>query len=248
MELIEAQNTFAMRLYNWSERDLFRELQEDCPLLSLVGLNNRMVAGFVSWNKTLSSQDRLQLAKAKTLLAHRNARQIKEAAISDEIKYWADLCYKQTTLHEEHLPPLLTADRNSPTFRPIDPKHCLDKLIRTLPSEAGNVSREKSAVRWVRKFGDWKFVSVFTFQRRSRNLDCTFQFVRRDDGFRYPIPEAGPELFPRNFFAFYGLHNHTVVAVESEADSEPMARAMAKLAGHVFSHAEPLFGGLGLND
>jgi hypothetical protein len=48
MDLTEAQNTFALRLYEWSQHDFLRELEAGCPLLSLIGQHNRRIGGLVS--------------------------------------------------------------------------------------------------------------------------------------------------------------------------------------------------------
>jgi hypothetical protein len=93
---------------------------------------------------------------------------------------------------------------------------------------------------------DWKVITEFTFQRRARDLDYTFIFVRRDDQHKYPVPQAGPELIPRSLFLCYGIYTHTVVSVESEADSEPMAHAMTRLAEHFVTRTSPLFVELGI--
>ena len=49
MQITKAENLFATRLYDWSFRDLVRELEEGCPLLCTIGLNNRSIAAFVAW-------------------------------------------------------------------------------------------------------------------------------------------------------------------------------------------------------
>ena len=248
MNLTEAQNTFALRLYEWSQRDFIRELRTGCPLLSLVGLNNRRIAALVAWSQTLSPVEQIRLAKALTMLCHDNARQLNGETITPEIQTWRDVEHIQTTNYMESLPPLASADRSLPTFRPIDFDRCLDTLCVSLsPTILGKPSRRKSLVRCLRKFGDWKLITEFTIERRHRNLYCTFQFVRKDDTSVIPTPEIGPKPFPRSLFLFYGVYNRTVVAVESQSDSEPMSKALVKLAEHFVAQADPLFAGLGID-
>lgn len=248
MNLSDAHNVFAIRLYEWSQHDLLRELEADCPLLSLVGLNNRRVAAFVEWNKTLSTDQRLALSKSLTALCHENARRLKGETITETIERWKDIEYRQTSHYMGILPPLKTSDRTLPTFRPIDPDACLYCLSTFVsPAVLGEPSRRKSMVRCARKIGDWKLITDFTFERRAKNLCCTFQFVRRDNKSEVPPVENGPHPFPRSLFLFYGVYNRTVVGAESQADSEPMARGMVKLAEHFVAQADPLFAGLGID-
>jgi len=248
MNLTEAQNAFALRLYEWSQKDLFRELETDCPLLTLIGQNNRRIGGLVSWNKTLSSDERQRLVKALTTLCHSNARQLKGEGISAEIDYWKQLEYKQTTIHMDKLPPVITSDRTLPTFRPVDVDGCLDILLGSLSPILGKASRRRSSVRCMHKVGDWKVITDFTYERWRRNLTCVHQFIRKDDKSKLPTPEIGPKPFPRSLLLMWGVYNRTVVAVESHTDGESMAKAIPKLAEHFAAQADPLFTGLGIND
>ena len=246
MNLIEAQNAFAVRLYEWSQHDLLRELDTGCPLLSLIGQHNRRMGGLVSWNKTLSSVERKRLAIALTLLAHENARHLKQEGISGEVDWWKEQKYIQTTIHMDKLPPLRTSDKSLPTFQPLDVEGCLDILIGSLSPVLGKASRRRSSIRCLRPIGDWKIITEFTYERWRKNLTCVHQFIRKDDKTKIPTPEIGPQPFPRSLLLMWGVYNRTLVGVESRADSEPMAKAMAKFAEHFVSQAEPLFSGLGI--
>jgi len=237
MNLVEAQNAFAVRLYEWSFRDFARELHSDCPLLSMVGLNNRDVTGFVSWVKTLGPVERQALASARVRYAHEYAARLKgEALTEDEAKRWNELVYEQRAIHRHRLPPLASDDRSLPAFRPA----------ASVSPVLGKPSRRRSSIRCTRKFGDWKIITEFTFLRRDQDLRFDYQFVRKDGA-----PIIGHSLAPfpphRTLFFFYGVWD-TSVAVPSHQDSEPMAKVMAKLAEYFVSQAEPLFAGLGVHD
>jgi len=245
MNLNEAQNTFAVRLYEWSLRDFLRELESGCPLMSMVGLNNYHVAGFVAWTKTLSLADRQALANALVRYAHEHAASLKgEALTEQEAKRWNKPFYEQSTIHMHQLPPLTSADRTLPTFQPVNPDHCLDALAASISPVLGKPRRRRSSVHCTRKFGGWKIATEFTFLRRDENLRFEYQFVRKDGA---PIIGHSCVPFPphRTLFFFYGV-SMTSVVVPSEQDSEPMAKVMAKLAEYFVSQAEPLFEGLGL--
>lgn len=245
MDLTTAQNRFAVRLYEWSQRDFIRELQEGCPLVSLLGLNNRRMAAFVTWNETLSSAERKAMAIALTRSCHENAARLKGEISSDAETKWNQTFYERTTGFMEQLPPLETANRNNSDYRPVNPDACLDTLLQSLSPVMGKVSRQKSKVICKRQVGDWKIVTEFTFSRRDEMLFFEYQFIRKDG---VPIrghPAQGP--FPRTMLLFYGLYNSSV-SVPSAADSEPMAKAIAKLAEYFVSQADPLFEGLGVND
>jgi len=247
MELAEAQNAFALRLYDWSKNDFHRELEAGCPLLFLIGQNNRRIGGFVAWNKTLSSGERHSLANALTMLSHDNARCLKGEVIGEEIKYWKEQEYNQTTLHMNNLPPLKSSDKSLPTFRPVDVDGCLNILADSIPLILGKVSRRRSSVRCLRIVGDWKIITEFTYERWRKNLICVHQFIRDDDKSKIPTPEIGPKPFPRSLLLFWGVYNRTVVSVESQTDSESMAKAMVKFAEHFVSQADPLFSGLDIH-
>src|SRR6266568_8095103 len=112
MDHRKAQDLFAVRLYDWSFRDFVRELEEGCPLLSTLGLNNRRVAAFVAWNETLCLKERHRLAKALTRRCHENAARLKGEVITDEDKNWYQTSHERTTFQMHQLPPLATADRS----------------------------------------------------------------------------------------------------------------------------------------
>ncbi len=246
MDLTTAQNRFAMRLYDWSQRDFIRELQEGCPLLSLLGLNNRYVAAFVAWNDTLSSTQQKALAIALTRYCHENAMRLKGEILSEVEEKWRQTVYEQTFHFKEYLPPLVTADRNRPEYQPVDPDACLDTLTKSLSPLMGRISRRKSKVLCTRVIADWKIVTDFTFLRRDKMLFFEYQFIRKDGvPIKYGHPAQGP--FPRTMLLFYGLSNSSVL-VPSNTDSEPMAKALAKLAEYFVTQAGPLFDGLGIND
>src|SRR4051812_5000013 len=95
MDLETAQNTFAVRLYEWSQRDFVRELEEGCPLISSLGLNQRWMAAFVEWNETLSSPERKALVIALTRLCHENAARLKGEVPSAADKHWNQMSYEQ---------------------------------------------------------------------------------------------------------------------------------------------------------
>jgi hypothetical protein len=246
MDLATAQDTFAVRLYEWSRRDFLRELQEGCPLMSTLGLNNRHVAAFVAWNETLSSSERRALALALTRRFHENAVRLKAEVLSEADKAWGRVVYEQTFLFMEKLPPLPTAERVDPDFKPVNPGRCLDTLTECLSPEMGRRRRLRSGVVCTRKLGEWKIVTEFTFLRRNTELSFVYQFIRKDgDRVTEPHPAQGP--FPRTMLLFYGISNSSVT-VPSEKDSDPMANAIAKLAEYFVVRAEPLFAGLGAND
>ena len=244
MNLKEAQDTFAVRLYRWSLRDFLREINEGCPLLSLVGLNDRLVAAFVSWVKAMSQADREIVAQALPRLAHEHATALLGEALSEkERHFWNMKSHREKELRMHELPPLTTGDQSLPGFRPVNPDRCLDALVSCLAPVLGRVSRRKSAVFATRKVGDWKIITEFTFRRGDRELFFEYQFVRKD-GTRF-IGLGGP--FPRTLFRFYGVST-TMVRVPSEADSSPMAGVIATLAEYFVSQADPLFVGLGMDD
>ena len=244
MELRQAQDTFALRLYEWSQSDFLRELETGCTLLSMIGQNNRRIGGFVSWNKMLSSSERRKLAQALTISSHNNARRLKGEVINEEVNYWKEQKHNQTTVYMDKLPPLTTSDTSLPTFRPVDVDACISILTDSLSPVLGKVSKRRSAVRCWRMVGDWKIVTDFTYERWHRNLTCMHQFIRKDDKSGIPKPEDGPGSCPRSLLFCWGVYNRTVVAVESQQDSEPMAKAMATFAEHFVLQAPALFSGL----
>jgi hypothetical protein len=246
MDLIRAQNTFAVRLYEWSQRDFIRELEEGCPLMSLLGLNNRTVASFVAWNETLSSAQRKKLAIALTRRFHENAAELRGEVLTEEDKAWNQAFYEETTAFMERLPPLPTAERVDPDFRPVKPENCLDALEENLSPVLGRRSRRRSKIICTQVFSEWKIVTDFTFLRKETHLSFVYQFIRKDGGpISNPHPAQGP--FPRTTLLFYGVSNSSV-NVPSEKDSVPMAKAMAKLAEYFVAQADPLFAGLGIGD
>jgi hypothetical protein len=248
MHLKEAQDKLAVRLYEWSLQDCRRELTSDCPFLSLVGLNDRYVAGFVEWVKTLSLAERQALANARVRYAHEYAASLKgEALPNEEAKQWNKLVYEQSSIREQCAPPLVSADRRLPTFRPINPDHCLDAVIASASSVLGKVSRRgRSSVHCSRQIGDWKLVTDFIFIRRDEYLQIDHQFVRKDGT---PVIGHNKVPFPphRSLFFFWGLTG-TMVSVPSEQDGRKMAKVMPTLAEYFVSQAEPFFAGLGLLD
>jgi|GEM_PF-6680170 len=242
MNLIEAQNRFALRLYDWSLQDFNRELESGCPLLSMVGLNDRSIMGFISWIKTLSLDERLEAASTFVRLAHEYAAELRGENGSERDKYWKRAFYEGVTIHRHKVPPLTSAI--APTFIPVNPDHCLDVLAASLNPVMGRISRSRSRIVTKKYFGDWKLETIFIFSRIHRDLRFEYQFVRKDG---QPVREVGIRSFPRTLFLFYGIPG-TSVEVPSHADSEPMARVMAKLAEYFIWQAEPLFEGLGIND
>ena len=249
MNLDLALNALSVRLCDWSQARFYNEMACGCPLLSLVGLNNRRIAAFVVWSQTLSKDEQREFADSLVLFEHWYASQYRKIAITEKMRYWRKQIYEQTSARMPHLPPLATSDTAAASYRHIDPNACLDHVVRLSPPIFGKVVRSKSAVKCVHVIGDWKFITHFTFQRRAKDLDCTFQFIRKDDKHNYVVPELpGKDMFPRNIFSLFGVYNHTVVAVESEADAEPMAKALVKLAECLAEDAASLFSGLGIDD
>jgi hypothetical protein len=244
MNLNDAISTFAVRLYQWSKRDFLRELESDCPLMSLIGLNNRTVAGYVSWNRTLSAEDRQALVTALCRRSHANAAQIMGEVLTPQDNYWLRKSNTEAELCAYHLPPLTTADRRLPTFVPVDPDQCLDTLVACISPIMGKIGRRRSSVRCTRKVGEWKVVTELTFLRRDQELFFEYQFIRKDGA---PFRSLGPGPFPRTLLMFYGIYA-TLARVPSEADSGPMAEVMARLAEYFVSQADPLFVGLGIDD
>lgn len=247
MDLTTAQNIFAVRLYEWSQLDFIRELEEGCPLLSTLGLNNRSMAAFVLWNETLSSQQRKALAIALTRRCHENARKLKGEVLTEFDKEWQQIRYEQITRYrDEEIPALKSADKSRPGFRPVNPDECLDSLVGYLSPIMGKPSRKKSKVICTRKLDEWRIVTEFTFLRRDQFLQFEYQFIRKDGvPLKYAHPAQGP--FPRTLLFFYGLSFSTVM-VPSADDSEPMAKVTAKLAEYFVAQADPLFEGLGVRD
>lgn len=84
MDLKEAQDTFAVRLYEWSLRDFRREMASGCPLLSMVGLTNRPVAAFVTWARGLVPGERQTLANALVRKARAHAAGLRGETLSPE--------------------------------------------------------------------------------------------------------------------------------------------------------------------
>jgi hypothetical protein len=244
MELAKALDQFAVRLMEWSLQAFIRELDEGCPLLSLVGLNNYSVAGFVSWVGTLSAAEREAFARAQIRYAHEHAAMLCGVPLTKEERdYWNHKFYMGVTTHKDLLPPFINADYRLPTFKPVNPDNCLNILLSSLSPALGKAVRRKSKVYAWRQIGDWKLISEFTFSRREMDLCVEYQFVRKDGS---PVIGHGG-LFPRNPFMFYGVWA-TVVDVPSEADNEPMAKAMATVAAHFAAQADPLFAGLNIKD
>jgi hypothetical protein len=244
MDLSTAIDAFALRLYDWSLTDLLRELAEGCPLMSLVGLNNRYVAAFVSLVRTLSPEERANWARMLTRRTHERAATLRGEALGrQEQRDWDMNFHQEVSMRIESLPPLTTFDQGLFSFKPVEPNHCLESLGRYLSPILGTPKRRKLRIDATRKLGDWKLITEFTFYKPDRFLFFEYQFVR-EDGQR-TIGHDSP--FPRDLFMFYGL-TKTSVVVPSQADSEPMAQAMAKLAEHFVAQAEALFSGLGLND
>lgn len=244
MNLTEAQNLFSVRLYEWSQRDFLREINEGCPLLSLVGLNNRYVAAFVAWVKDMLPDQQQILARALVWRAHRHAAKLLGQAMSEaEEKGWNKEFHREITTRMHRLPPLVTADWRLPSFRPIDSDQFLDRLIYSLSSILGKPVRRKSKICVTKKIHDWKIISEFTFYKGDKELWLEYQFVRKDG--KPIIGHDSP--FPRNPFWFYGVSTTYVVA-RSEADSDPMAKVIAKISEHFVAQADPLFAGLGISD
>jgi hypothetical protein len=248
MHLQTAQNVFAIRLYKWSQRDFLRELEEGCPLLSSIGLNDRRVAAFVMWTERLNSDERRELVIALTRRCHENAARLRGETMTERDKFWNQAVYEHTWggFQEEHVPPLLTARRGDPDFQPLDAEACLDTLAASLPSIMGKMSRRKFKVICTKQIDDWNLITEFTLLRKEEELTFEYQFVRKDGSpVRNPHPAQGP--FPRTLLFFYGL-GFTNVQVPSRIDGERMAKVMPKLAEHFVSQATPLFAGLGIND
>src|SRR5579864_661648 len=107
MDLNESVNILAVRLYDWAVRDFTRELEQNCPLLSLIADYNRNVAAFTSWNDDLSTDERRLVAITMTLMFHNNARNLLEKAVTPEMEHWAEQFYEQTTTRLDAMPPLL---------------------------------------------------------------------------------------------------------------------------------------------
>ncbi len=246
MNVTEAQNTFAVRLYEWALRDFLRELEEGCPVMSRVGLNNRVVTAFVAWAESLSSAERRTLGRAMVRRMHTNAASLRGEALSEEEgEFWNKEFYEQVTIREHQLPGLPTADERLPSFRPVDPGHCLDALAASLDPLLGPPRRRRSSIHCTRRIGDWKLITDFIFMRRDRWLWTEYHFLRKDGT---PVRGASEnDLCPRSLFRFYGVWD-TFVMVPSQADSEPMARVIADLAKYFVAQADPLFAGLGIGE
>jgi hypothetical protein len=249
VELVTAQNIFAVRLYEWSRLDFIHELEEGCPLLSSIGLNDRSIAAFVMWNETLTFSQRRSLAVALTKRSHENAARLKQEVLTEEDKCWAKALYDHTWhgFQEEHVPPLLTAFRGDPCFQPLDPEICLNTLVSSLSPTMGTVSRRGLKVISKKWIGDWKVLTEFTLSLPDEQLSFVYQFIRKDGlaAAVKPHPARGP--FPRTLLLFYGL-GFTTVQVPSKIDGQRMATVISKLAEHFVGQAGALFEGLGIND
>jgi hypothetical protein len=248
MDLQTARNIFAVRLLDWSRRDFLRELKEGCPLLSSMGLNDRRIAAFVMWNETLSPIERRALVCSLTRLSHENAARIRGEPATENDKSWNRALYEHTWagVQDEHVPPLLTALRDSPGFEPLDADQCLKTLATSLSPTMGRISRRKSKVICTKQLGDWKIITEFTLMRWHETLTFEYQFIRKDGG-RVPNAHPAQGPFPRTLLFFYGL-GVTIVQVPSKGDGERMAKLMPKLAEYFVCQAAPLFQGLGIDD
>lgn len=236
----------AVRIYEWSRRDLFRELQEGCPLLSSLGLNNRFIAAFVKWNETLSAKERKALAIALTKSCHENAVRLKGEAISTADIAWKEAVYFKTRELMEDLPPLATANREASDFECRNPDRCLSAVTTELSQVAGKTRRLLWKVQWSTHLADWKILTEFFFHKGSDQLSFEYHFIRSDGRLaEKPHPAQGP--MPRTMLFFYGL-GHSFVWVISRVDEKPMAKVITKLARYFVAQAGPLFEGLGIND
>jgi hypothetical protein len=243
VKLLEAVDTFAVRLYDWSVTDLIRDLNAGCPQIALVGLNNRRLAAFTAWNEMLSARERKSLASALTRRAHERAARVKGEVITEEDRFWFQANYEQTSIFMEQLPPLAYSDQTLSTFKPIDPSQCLDVIQKCISPTLGSFRRRQSSLLCTRVFNDWKVITEFNFRRRDRELSFEYQFIRSDG---LPILEITPSI-PRSLFMFYGIYASTV-QVPSQYHGQPMAEAMVKLAEYFLEHADGLFAGLGISD
>jgi hypothetical protein len=244
MKLEEATNQFASRLYDWSVRDFRREVREGFPLMSLVGLNNRAVAAFIQWVNEMPFAEQEKLIQDLPRHSHERATALRGESLSlSDAKVLNRKCFLEVNLRKDALPPLTTADWRLPTFKPIDPSHCMASIYESLPPLLGKPSRQRMRVRATKWMGDWKLITEFWFYKRDTFLFCEYQFVRRDGK-----PTFGHfSEYPRNPFKFYGVYD-TFVYASSEADIEPMAKAMVKIGTHFVAQADPLFAGLGIDD
>lgn len=188
---------------------------------------------------------------ALTRWTHENAVRLKGEMLTEADKAWYRTVNEHMCLDyvNEHVLPTPDSDPTASDFRPVNPDACLDALAASLSPEMGKPSRRgRSKLRCTRHLGDWRIVTEFTFWRKRMQEDLSFvyQFIRKDGG---PVlnghPAQGP--FPRSMLLFYGISNSSV-AVPAEKHSEPMARAIAKLAEYFVLRADPLFQGLGIND
>jgi hypothetical protein len=196
----------------------------------------------VSWANALPLTERLEFAATSVRLAHEYASELNGELGSERDKYWKREFYEGTTIHRNGLPPLPSV--MAPTYCPADPGHCLDVLAASLNPIMGRISRSKSRIVTRKMIGDWKIETIFIFSRRDLDLRFEYQFVRKDG---QPVREVGIRPFPRTLFLFYGV-SETAVNVPAQADSEPMAKTIAKLAEYFIWQADPLFDGIGIDD
>jgi hypothetical protein len=243
MTLNEAQNQFALRLYDWSLKDFIRELDQGCPLLSLTGLNHRWIASFVGYARLQPKSERDRLARLLVRYGHENAVNLRRQPLSRQEQDEISEFRQKISAGTHQLPPLVSADYRQPTFEDVDPIECMDLVREAIPSSLGKQSRSRLKVTAALVIGDWKLLTEFWFYKRDTFLSCEYQFVRKDGS-----PIIGIDKpYPRNLFMFYGLHS-TMAFVPSRADALAMAPAIVKVGSHFVAQAAPLFDGLGIND
>lgn len=244
MTLVEATNQFALRLYQWSLKDFVRELDEGCPLLSMVGLHGRFITAFVQWVQTMPREDRIHLTSCLIRRSHELAVALRgETITAEEKRAFNEWFAREVNIRCHELPPLPSEVSEWPSNREVNPKECMNCLFGLLPPILGAAKQSKLRVQAIRQMGDWRLMTEFIFFKTEHLLSCEYQFVR-SDGHRIIGHFNG---YPRNLFMFYGLAN-TTVRVPTQADVEPMVKVMSKLAEHFVCQAEPLFAGLGVND
>jgi hypothetical protein len=245
MQIEKALAILVARIYEWSSADFIRELENNCPLLTLIATHNRHVGAFISWAKTLSLEDRRRMAKAMITLYHENARVIKGESITEEVAEWGEKFYDETTARFVDQPPLPTADSTSPSFVPATVDAVIGCLRNKVSQKFGLAQVWKSRLRCSIFVNDWNILTEFGYAEEEHNLAFEYQFVRKD---WTPIfqDERGP--FPRNLLSMYGLYPHCVVAVPSIDDIEPMTTAMVRLAEQFVSQSSHIFIGIGMKD
>jgi len=245
MHYQEADNILAVRVRDWSLQDLLREMRAGCPLLSTVKLNMRLAGGFVDWNKEMPDAFRPTIAEAMNYLGHAIAIRKFGIPVSVEAEMWSKKCDEEISKRQYRLPPLPYSDTNQPTFRRVDGYKAMELLCDNLNESFGEWRRAGYVVTCRRKFGDWKIVTTFRFEKRYPVISFQYEIKRKD---MPKVREVMPYLYPRNLLLMYGIYGLSQISVPSEHDGTAMPPVIVHLAEHFLLHIDGLLADLGIDD